>query len=774
MKETKRKSSTPPTNRTPKKRAVGTTVTSATAKMTTTKVATPKTRLRKSNVTAPSKKFEGEAVIASVDLPTNMSLRSIEKTTVLKREFDHFYRNAMYQIAYVSGLCFLLVGIAYISFGQVNTPQGQSAETIDSVITASDSPVAIPLSEFKFLSSIPSNIIEPTPVSFEVTYADDVVVNVTPKDQFNGYSTVLKKVSENRYSLIIPGPDKIQPGYYNLRVLVRATNGDKYTRKSTEFFVGNADIEAWYNQPTDTSTPEEKTADTSSGDDSSTTDTSPETKNTTETNTSDTSSPSEPEIVHEEEKTDTPPVTEEQPLTLQLSSPLGTSVTGLAKLTLKATYPLQFVELYARGTTATTPTFIALGTYRLDRWIFQFDSANLPNGEYSFFAKTRINTTSVVSPSITLKVVNENLVTAPTTPNVIPDEERVLITTDDLPTDDTSATLADVATETEALLVENKEGINTLLERYAAARAAGDDSLVVAAKEAINEERERIAIRTATDSRTRDISDSVDSTLAQKLDDLQNRIDTFETLRKERSGGATAIDTDSDGISDVDEITLYKTDPNIADTDGDGFSDGVEIVRGYNPTDATPEAVVTFESPKESVGLTRDDVLTVDVVPVPVVNTNSVETTFSTEIRGRALPNSYVTLYIYSSPTVVTVRTDADGTFIYTFDKELEDGRHDVYVAITDNAGEIIAQSNPFSFIKEAQAFTPVAATEADTITAVTAVTDIEQRGYSTTVGISILTFGLVLFMLGISLRRKDDEIIITENTLESDATSKL
>lgn len=34
-----------------------------------------------------------------------------------------------------------------------------------------------------------------------------------------------------------------------------------------------------------------------------------------------------------------------------------------------------------------------------------------------------------------------------------------------------------------------------------------------------------------------------------------------------------AVDTDGDGLWDVDEITLYRTDPRQADTDGDGMSD---------------------------------------------------------------------------------------------------------------------------------------------------------------------------------------------------------
>lgn len=47
-----------------------------------------------------------------------------------------------------------------------------------------------------------------------------------------------------------------------------------------------------------------------------------------------------------------------------------------------------------------------------------------------------------------------------------------------------------------------------------------------------------------------------------------------------------ATDSDGDGLSDDDEISIYHTDPNLADTDGDGYSDGDEVYHGYSPRDA--------------------------------------------------------------------------------------------------------------------------------------------------------------------------------------------
>lgn len=67
-------------------------------------------------------------------------------------------------------------------------------------------------------------------------------------------------------------------------------------------------------------------------------------------------------------------------------------------------------------------------------------------------------------------------------------------------------------------------------------------------------------------------------------------------------------DTDGDGLSDRDEILLYKTSPLLADTDGDGWSDYAEVIDfafdperapyRFNPRIADlPELAIVFTSP---------------------------------------------------------------------------------------------------------------------------------------------------------------------------------
>jgi len=79
---------------------------------------------------------------------------------------------------------------------------------------------------------------------------------------------------------------------------------------------------------------------------------------------------------------------------------------------------------------------------------------------------------------------------------------------------------------------------------------------------------------------------------------------------------------------------------------------------------------------------------------------------------GTAGPFTFVTLYIYSTPVVITVQADASGRYEYVFDETLEDGSHELYVATVNNTGKIVAKSDPVPFVKTAQAieFTPLGA----------------------------------------------------------------
>lgn len=59
----------------------------------------------------------------------------------------------------------------------------------------------------------------------------------------------------------------------------------------------------------------------------------------------------------------------------------------------------------------------------------------------------------------------------------------------------------------------------------------------------------------------------------------------------------TLIDTDSDGLTDYEEVSLYATNPLLNDTDSDGIRDGDEIKLGLNPNNPNTYGVPDSEYP---------------------------------------------------------------------------------------------------------------------------------------------------------------------------------
>lgn len=166
-------------------------------------------------------------------------------------------------------------------------------------------------------------------------------------------------------------------------------------------------------------------------------------------------------------------------------------------------------------------------------------------------------------------------------------------------------------------------------------------------------------------------------------------------------------DPDNDGINNAQEF-LLGTDPNNNDSDNDGTSDEQEILHGRDPLKNEKNGdKVEYEDPKTK-GTVNGELLKVGNVEMEDVDGQK-----KIKIIGQALPNSFITIYVYSDPIIFSIKTNSDGSWSYELDRDIEDGKHDVYVAITDNKGRIISKSNPLSFIKTAQAVSVVSPNEA-------------------------------------------------------------
>jgi hypothetical protein len=166
------------------------------------------------------------------------------------------------------------------------------------------------------------------------------------------------------------------------------------------------------------------------------------------------------------------------------------------------------------------------------------------------------------------------------------------------------------------------------------------------------------------------------------------------------------LDSDKDNVSDFDERFVFHTDPNKPSTTG-GLSDGDKILQGINPLSiesSTTTQKIQYEEPVIATNILPQSL---KVTKIEVAEKEVIEDTEKVKkinFAGKAFPNSFVTLYIYSTPVIVTIKTNADGEWTYSLEKELEDGNHSMYVAMVNNSGKVLARSEAIPFVKEASA----------------------------------------------------------------------
>ena len=156
-------------------------------------------------------------------------------------------------------------------------------------------------------------------------------------------------------------------------------------------------------------------------------------------------------------------------------------------------------------------------------------------------------------------------------------------------------------------------------------------------------------------------------------------------------------------------------------------------------------------------GIIDEKTFKVERVHVTEVATrpDGTETASKIACRGKGLPDSFVTLYIFSIPIVVTVKTDAEGNWDYTLDKELEDGSHQVYVGITDVKGKVVVRSNPVPFVKTASAITVEEALA--TPVAQAAPSFVENNYFYGIVTIIIMIVAFIFVFLGIKMSKSSE-----------------
>lgn len=739
----------------------------------------------------------------SIKLPSNMSIRAREKALVILNAVLHDFDKPAERISLVSGLCFVVLGsYLALSFSGLLPGSGQAAQLLNtagttSQITTTDivrqqSEILVveekPL--FKALDQVPPELTANAQYTFSFTNVTNVAVFLYSLESGTKSSLNVEKLVEATYRYTIEA-SKLQPGGYVIKVVGESPiSHTKHTYDLGTFRVPATTITSSVTEITTT----QNQAETTTTDSTTSTENDPDIEETTEAQTT-------TETTNQITTTTTQaPVTIAAP---KISLIAPAELKGQVSLKLYAPTETRFLELYARPTKSINSRYLGLAEKHTDGWYYFFNTLNQPNGEYELYGRTRINDTFIQSNSVNARIANptstilpsittaepktvieptSTLEPAPTeTSNTTPETEEEEISLTEAAIDiiatpvrtfseatfatSSSTEEADptVIAKADAIFTLHTDALRDILQRYAVAVQSGDEVMLRTAEGEFKAVKSSILNGVLEDSSLNTLADNISLEFDSRLEGLKKRIDTFEGLRRSAGTEDVTIDTDGDGISDFDENNLYRTDAREVDTDQDGFTDGIEIMRGFDPKNPAGEVAIAYELPQDTIGLEQAEVLKVDAV-FPSIKQTGESRVVQSEIRGKALPNSYVTLYIFSTPTIVTVRTDDAGTFVYTFEKELEDGEHEVYAAVTDNSGSVIAHSKPFRFVKQAEAFTPVggAAGGGGTLT----LADLKQfELYKTVIGLGVLALGIVLLMLGFSLRHnRRDQLIVRDD----------
>ena len=164
-----------------------------------------------------------------------------------------------------------------------------------------------------------------------------------------------------------------------------------------------------------------------------------------------------------------------------------------------------------------------------------------------------------------------------------------------------------------SLLSDFHTDIDEELQRLAAALRLKDAKKIEESKARLEDLKTRIARSDLNRTDEATLIAEVDAYLKDAVVQVEKNVEKVEKVLVERTKEKAVADSDSDGISDYDEVNLYGTDPFAVDTDNDGFQDGAEIISGYNPIDAASEVLIEYESPKET-GIVREDILKVSSV----------------------------------------------------------------------------------------------------------------------------------------------------------------
>lgn len=469
------------------------------------------------------------------------------------------------------------------------------------------------------------------------------------------------------------------------------------------------------------------------------------------------------------------------------------------------------VAFFIKGEVEGTDIYLGSSPVKANKFSFEIDSKNIPNGTYSLIVKIIVSHRNVHNEIFPIKIFNS----APPPPEDIVKEVKEAkqeVQENQELLDTKKEEIEEIISNIDPSLVENdsilndafdilnsekdailksqdissfelqKEEIKKLISKIDTEirilERAGKDSAIVDQKIINKLKDEKIFIKQDLEKRLLEIEKAFDDSreelqklkqemeaaekeLLESINDesSKERITSEFEKRKEKIREAAdsllekrkvlVSDDDGDGLPNEFEVRI-GTNPKAADSDNDGIIDAVEYVNGLNPLKSSPKERIVYKDPRE-VKPINSGVFQVKSVKIDQADKES-EQEKTLVIKGKALPNSFVTVYIYS-PIILLAKADSEGNWEVKVDREVEDGDHEVYVALTDNKGDILARSEPFVFKKVKDEIVVI---DANVLAAnfVSPSKQVESRFLALTIISVLIGLGIVFIILGLRTKR--------------------
>jgi len=422
----------------------------------------------------------------------------------------------------------------------------------------------------------------------------------------------------------------------------------------------------------------------------------------------------------------------------------GMELKGMVKIEIKVG-GANSVEFYLRKPESLQEIYLgSASSPEKDLWRLDWDTTKTPNGSYYLFAKITNIYGTYSSLGITISVNNEILRNEEEEKQI---SEQIQQTekigeqqTQEIESTTQSITQeAQILTEPEAQIL--KESLQEFSEKTKEKIVAPPEI-----KKEIQEKKEEIKSEILEK-----VPPLIKPEIKSQLEKLEEKIKKSEKEKLEIIQKISK-DSDNDGLPDHEEIRL-GTDPFNPDTDGDSFLDGAEVSTGFNPLKPSPADKIVYQDPRKV--LPREaEIYKVERVEISTLPTGEIGIKF----EGKGRPISFITLYIYSPLLVLTTKTDGNGHWEYILDKPLEEGEHEVFVAVTNNSGEITARSEGFKFIKTLTAVAAIGL-PAEKEKVISPSEAFQKTAILLLIAIVILAIGIALIIIGILVRRGEKEI---------------